>query len=102
MSSMSLHLDRGEKFLECIQGESGNAGKANQTAQVIVATVDQYNAWYVPSVARSRPGLTDRWTDLWMLSGSAMRLAIPTRLNESSSECSRRTGTDKENCPGTA
>jgi hypothetical protein len=95
MSSMSLHLDRGEKFLECIQGESGDAGKANQTAQVIVATVDQYNAWYVPFGGRSRPGLTVRWTDLWMLSGSAMRLAIPTRLNESSSECCRRSGADK-------
>jgi hypothetical protein len=27
-----------------------------------------------------------RWTDLWMMSGSAMRLAVPTRLNESSSQ----------------
>lgn len=55
MSSMSLHLDRGEKFLECIQGESVDAGRADQTAQVIVATVDQYNAWYVPFVAKSDP-----------------------------------------------
>lgn len=84
MSSMSLHLDRGEKFLECIQGETGKSSKADQIAQVIVATVDQYNAWYARSF-ESEFWLRVRWTDLWMLSGSAMRLAIPTRLNESSS-----------------
>lgn len=27
-----------------------------------------------------------RWTDLWMLAGSAMRMAIPVQLNESPSE----------------
>lgn len=44
MSSMSHHLDRGEKFLECIQGMS-YVELADEVAQVITTTVDQYNAW---------------------------------------------------------
>jgi len=45
MSSMSHHLDRGEKFLECIQGMSRSVIVADIVAQVITTTVDQYNAW---------------------------------------------------------
>jgi hypothetical protein len=45
MASMSHHLDRGEKFLECIQGGSQTSCSADISAQVITTTVDQYNAW---------------------------------------------------------
>ncbi|WVQ97267.1 hypothetical protein IAU59_004378 [Kwoniella sp. CBS 9459] len=49
-------LDRGDKFLECLQ------------SYIIATTVDQYNAW---------------WTDLWLEAGTCMRMATPMRINES-------------------
>lgn len=74
MAALSSHVDKGEKLLDCAQGECPASPVTDGSAYVITATVDQYNAW---------------WTDLWMLSGSAMRLAIPVRLNESSSKLSQ-------------
>ncbi|WWC86356.1 uncharacterized protein L201_001230 [Kwoniella dendrophila CBS 6074] len=54
--TFSQYLDRGDKFLQCMQG------------YLIATVVDQYNAW---------------WTDLWMESGSCLRMATPMRINES-------------------
>ncbi|ODN92000.1 hypothetical protein L198_05672 [Cryptococcus wingfieldii CBS 7118] len=50
------YVDRGEKLVQCLQ------------AQIIATTVDQYNAW---------------WTDVWIETGSCVRVATPLRLHES-------------------
>ncbi|WVW82420.1 hypothetical protein I302_104430 [Kwoniella bestiolae CBS 10118] len=54
--TFSACIDRGDRFLTCMQ------------AYIIATTVDQYNAW---------------WTDLWMETGSCIRMATPMRINES-------------------
>ncbi|WVQ77083.1 hypothetical protein IAR50_006766 [Cryptococcus sp. DSM 104548] len=50
------YVDKGDKFLQCLQ------------AQIIATTVDQYNAW---------------WTDVWIETGTCVRIATPLRIHES-------------------
>ncbi|WWC58471.1 uncharacterized protein I303_101014 [Kwoniella dejecticola CBS 10117] len=66
--TFARYIDQGDQLLHCLQ------------AYIIVTTVDQYNAW---------------WTDLWMETGSCMRMATPMRINESPNvpEGSLRRGT---------
>lgn len=56
------YFDKGDKLVQVVQ------------AHVIATMVDQYNAW---------------WVDLWMESGTCMRMAVPLCLNETTSEFGR-------------
>ena len=51
-----VYLDKGEQLVAVVQ------------AHVIATVIDQYNAW---------------WVDLWMESGTCMRMCIPLALHES-------------------
>ena len=53
--SSPAYLDKGEQLVSIVQ------------AHVIATVIDQYNAW---------------WVDLWMESGTCMRMSIPLALHE--------------------
>ena len=75
LEGVTIYVDRGQQFLQLIQ------------AVILIAATDQLNAW---------------WNDLWQLSASCIRLAIPLRVYESSqvAHFSDLSGFGEPGCPG--
>ena len=75
LQGATMSADRGEHFLQLIQ------------TAILVTVTDQYNAW---------------WNDLWQLSGTCIRLAVPMRIHEGGSQHDAASfGFGESGCPGT-